>query len=79
MPSPRGFHGQEYEALCRLLKQMRIDAGMTQSQLGGALNMTQGMVAKVEGGERRIDPIEFCRWCKATGIEPIEGARRIVF
>jgi transcriptional regulator with XRE-family HTH domain len=77
MPSPRGFHGKEYETLCKLLKQMRLDARMTQAQMGEELNMTQGMVAKIENGERRIDPIEFCRWCKATGLEPADGIQRL--
>lgn len=79
MAGPLGFHTSEYKALCQLLKQLREEAGMTQRELAAEMKIGHTIIAKIEMGERRIDPIEFCRWCRATQVDPAEGVRRIKF
>jgi len=55
-----------------LLKRSRIDAGLTQRSLGERLRKPNSYVHKVEVGVRRIDPLEFVRWCRACGVDPLK-------
>ncbi|MBR2657188.1 MAG: helix-turn-helix transcriptional regulator [Loktanella sp.] len=48
------------------LKRVRTDAGLTQAALAAKLSVAQSYVAKVEGGERRIDVVEFINWLDAA-------------
>jgi len=45
--------------LRRLLRQARIDSGLTQAALAARLDRPQSWIAKIENSERRIDVIEF--------------------
>lgn len=77
MPSPRGFHTPQYKALCKLLCALRKEAGLSQRDLAKKLNMSNAIVGKMEIGDRRIDPIEFAAWCKATGVTPCKALERL--
>lgn len=44
---------------------LRHDASVTQTELAARLGRPQSFVAKVEGGERRIDVLEFVDWLDA--------------
>jgi transcriptional regulator with XRE-family HTH domain len=48
----------------------RKDAGLTQHELAKRLRRPQSFVAKYEGGERRIDVVEFVTICRAIGANP---------
>ena len=54
------------------LRQSRETAGLTTRQLAERLHQYQSYVSKIETGERRMDPVEFVEWAKATGITPHE-------
>ena len=43
---------------------------MTQSELAKVLHRNQSFVAKYEGGERRLDVIEFIEVAAAIGVDP---------
>lgn len=45
---------------------------MTQAQLAARLDRPQSFVAKYEGGERRLDVIEFMEVAEAIGFDPAE-------
>lgn len=62
-------HRPAYKKLCRRLRQMRNDASLTQRGLAEILKKPHSFVAKVEHGDRRIDPIEFADWCRACGVK----------
>ncbi|EPK5168973.1 helix-turn-helix transcriptional regulator [Pseudomonas aeruginosa] len=49
------------------LKQMRLDAQLTQADLARRLNKPQSYVSKYESGERRLDVIELEEVCSAAG------------
>lgn len=54
--------------LAALLRQIRIDAGLTQTQLADRLSETQSYVSKYESGEQRLDLTEIEAVCAAVGI-----------
>jgi transcriptional regulator with XRE-family HTH domain len=54
--------------LTKLLKQIRVDAELTQAELAEKIGQTQSYVSKYENGEQRLDIIELEAVCKATGI-----------
>jgi transcriptional regulator with XRE-family HTH domain len=60
---------REYAALCRLLRETRERAGITQVEVAEKIGETQSYVSKVERGERRLDIVQlqaFCRAMKTT-------------
>lgn len=57
----------EHVYLCQRLRQVRVDAGLTQADLAERLHKPQSFVAKVETQERRLDVIEFAKWMAACG------------
>ncbi|RIK67113.1 MAG: transcriptional regulator [Planctomycetota bacterium] len=71
-------HARRYQAVTRLVRKLREDAGLTQRALGKRLTMPQSWVYKCEAGIRRMDISEFCDWCKACEIDPIIGLRRLL-
>lgn len=54
--------------LASLLRQIRVDAGLTQTQLADRIGQTQSYVSKYEAGEQRLDLIEIETVCDAAGI-----------
>ena len=54
----KSIHTAEYQRLCALLRQLRVDAGLTQVQVADRLGEPQSFVSKYESGERRLDVIE---------------------
>jgi transcriptional regulator with XRE-family HTH domain len=54
--------------LAALLRQVRLDANLTQSQLAEKIGQTQSYVSKYENGEQRLDLIELEAVCKAAGV-----------
>lgn len=55
--------------LTTLLRQVRLDAELTQAALAERLQQTQSYVSKYESGEQRLDLIEINAICKAVGID----------
>ena len=55
----------------------RKKAGLTQQQLAKRLKKPQSFVAKYEGGERRLDVVEFLGVAQAIGADPLPNPRRI--
>jgi transcriptional regulator with XRE-family HTH domain len=48
----------------------RQNAELTQQDLAARLKRNQSFVAKYEGGERRLEVIEFVQICRAIGVAP---------
>jgi transcriptional regulator with XRE-family HTH domain len=68
--SVASLHSSPYKRFLRLVKSMRLDAGLTQKQLAEKLAKPQTYVSKSENGERRLDLIEWLAFCKACGQDP---------
>ena len=65
----KSVHSAAQAALCELMAQARKSAGLTQHELAARLSKPQSFVAKYEGGERRIDVVEFIAICRAMSAD----------
>ncbi len=73
----KSIHSPEHLALRELLIAARKSAGLTQQQVAEKLNRPQSFVAKYEGGERRLDVIEFIAVARALGKDPSTLVRKL--
>ena len=62
--------------LAALLRQVRLDANLTQLQLAKKIGQTQSYVSKYESGEQRLDLIELESVCKTVGISLTDFVER---
>jgi transcriptional regulator with XRE-family HTH domain len=62
--------------LAALLRQVRVDAELTQDQVAQKIGQTQSYVSKYEQGEQRLDLIELEAICNAVQISLSEFVRR---
>lgn len=67
----KSLHSPEYQYFRTLLVNAREEAGHTQSEIAEQIGQPQSFVAKYEGGERRLDVVEFIRVCDALGVDPV--------
>ena len=75
---PKSIGTPEHDIMISELANMRSQAGFSQRELAAALRVSPSWVAKVEIGERRIDLVEFCWWCRALGQDPAKSAQMLV-
>jgi transcriptional regulator with XRE-family HTH domain len=66
----KSLHSAEHAVFRELMIAARRKAGLTQQELAKRLKKPQSFVAKYEGGERRIDVIEFLGITAAIGADP---------
>jgi transcriptional regulator with XRE-family HTH domain len=66
----------EQEVLQRVLRQLRLGAGLRQEDLAERLGEPQSFISKYESGERRLDLIELRQICRALGVTLLEFVRR---
>lgn len=68
----KSLHTPEYERFRSLLVAARVGAGLSQADVADKLGRPQSFVSKYEGGERRLDVVEFIHVCAALGVDPAE-------
>ena len=68
----KSIHTSQHKQLLALLREVRLESGLTQTQLAECLKTDQTVISKIESGERRIDVLELREICKAVGIT-LEG------
>jgi len=56
----------------------RRKAGLTQEALAKRLRKPQSFIAKYEGGERRIDVVEFLWLLRAMRVDPMSALKTII-
>jgi transcriptional regulator with XRE-family HTH domain len=74
----KSLKSQEYERLIALLVAVRKKADIRQQALAKKLGKPQSFVAKYEGGERRIDVVEFIAIARALESDPVKLFREFV-
>ena len=80
-PRTRGLkkfvHSADQVAFCDLMRQARNKAGLTQQELAKRLRKPQSFIAKYEGGERRLDVLEFSGGHAGDGERSCSGASHL--
>jgi transcriptional regulator with XRE-family HTH domain len=74
----KSLKSPEYERLIALLVAVRRKADIRQQALAKKLAKPQSFVAKYEGGERRIDLVEFIAIARALESDPVRLFREFV-
>ena len=59
----------EHRRLAKLLRQLRIESGLTQVELAERLSEPQSAISKVESGQRRLDLVQLSTYTQALGIK----------
>ncbi|MGN2638004.1 helix-turn-helix domain-containing protein [Nocardia takedensis] len=54
----KSLYSQEHLRFCAVMRRLRVDSGLTQSELAARLGKPQSFVSKYETGERRLDVAE---------------------
>lgn len=67
-----------YEALRRVLIDIRKDALLSQDALAKKMGNRQSFVSKIERGDQYIDIAHFVDWCEACNFDPIEALRLVL-
>jgi ribosome-binding protein aMBF1 (putative translation factor) len=67
----KSVHSKEQKVFCDLMIEARKAADLTQEKLAKRLKRPQSFIAKYEGGERRLDVVEFVAVAKAIGADPM--------
>jgi ribosome-binding protein aMBF1 (putative translation factor) len=63
--------------LVSLLREMRVEAGLTQVDLAARIEKDQAYVSRYESGQRRLDVLEVREICQAMGIMLEEFVKRL--
>ncbi|MCK1397090.1 helix-turn-helix transcriptional regulator [Bradyrhizobium sp. 4] len=74
----KSLKSAEYARLIGLLVAARQKAGIRQHGLAKKLGRPQSFVAKYEGGERRIDLVEFVAIARAMDTDPLRLLREFL-
>lgn len=74
----KSLKSPEYARLIATLVAVRKGAGIRQQALAMKLGRPQSFIAKYEGGERRIDVVEFIAIARALGADPVKLLRDFV-
>jgi len=63
--------------LVSLLRELRIEAGLTQADLAARIEKDQTYISRYESGQRRLDVLEVREICQVVGITLEEFAKRL--
>ncbi len=74
----KSVHSEVQGAFSELMIKARKSARLTQHELAERLHKPQSFVAKYEGGERRIDVVEFVTVCQAIGADPAKLLKALI-
>jgi transcriptional regulator with XRE-family HTH domain len=73
----KNIYTKQRTQLVTLLRELRVEAGLTQTELAARIEKDQTFVSKFESGERRVDVLEIREICLALGITLEQFARRL--
>lgn len=60
-----------------LLRQARVEAGLTQIELSERLQVPQSRISDYERGNRRMDLLELYQYCKALNVSLAGFVKRV--
>ncbi|MBU0902009.1 MAG: helix-turn-helix domain-containing protein [Gammaproteobacteria bacterium] len=72
----KSIYRDENLVLLRLIKQCRVDSGMTQAEFAEALGRPQSFTSDIERGLRRLDLVQLRDICHVLGLNLVEFVQR---
>lgn len=66
---PKTIYRPDNAVLCRLLREIREAAGVTQTDLSAGMGRSQSFISDIERGLRRLDLIELRDLCRLLDVE----------
>lgn len=72
----KSVYRDENLVLLRLLKQCRVESGLTQSQFAEALGRPQSFASDIERGLRRLDLVQLRDICHVLSLDLLEFVKR---
>lgn len=72
------LYSSESVNLGKWLREKREAKGLTMRELGDLLEKPHSFVAKTECGQRRLDVVEFVRYCESLDVDPADGLKIII-
>lgn len=73
----KSLRSPKHLALCSIIREYRKAAGFTQADVAKRLGRYQSYIAMLEGGERKIDVIEYMQIAEAIGFDPAVALKRL--
>lgn len=67
------IYDPKYNRLTLWLREQRKEKGYTMRELADRLQASHSYIGKVEQNERRLDILEYVKYCEALEIEPKKG------
>ena len=74
---PLSIHSHRHTTLRSCLKQLRLDAGLTQVQLAEKMGLEQSQISKLERAVKFVDVWLFIDYAKACGIDPADAMKQL--
>jgi transcriptional regulator with XRE-family HTH domain len=74
----KALQAARYRSLPGMLRELREEAALTQRDLAKKLRLNHTLIHNSERAERRVDLAEFCDWCIACGVDPVDALRRFL-
>lgn len=75
---PKSIRSPRQKRLLKMLIDLRRSHDLTQAEVATRLKKPQSFVAKYEGGERRLDVVEFLDVAAALGADPCTLLRELL-
>jgi len=73
----KSINRDEYKILVTLLRELRVEVGLTQTGLAERIGKDQAFVSRYESGLRRLDVIELREICGAFEMSLEQFVRRL--
>lgn len=70
MGMSKSAFSKTHAVLVQTLIGARREKGILQADLARRLGKDQSFISRIEGGQRRVDMVEFLEYAEALGIEP---------
>jgi transcriptional regulator with XRE-family HTH domain len=75
---PKSVFTDAYQVVRGRLRQARLDAGVSQTELARRVGKNQQLISYIELGIRRVDLVEFYAIMRALGVDPAEAMVRML-
>lgn len=74
----KSIHSSQNDVLRSFLIQMRKKKGLSQRDLADKVQREHSFIARIELGERRLDLIEFWRYCNSCDVDPVKSCQEVM-